>query len=74
MMTFGLSTLLLLSVIHPDFKDGRSLITQQGGGAGASVQLENASTPVLIPEQEVFIVAQAKSMVQLLTFIHSLVL
>lgn len=70
----GLGTLLLLSVVHPDFKDGRSLVAQQGGGAGAGVQFENAATPVLIPEQEVFIVAQAEGVVQLLTFIYSLVL
>jgi len=65
-------TLLLLSVVHADFKDGRSLVAQQSGGASGGVQLVNAATTILVPEQEVFIVAQTKGVVQFLTFIHRL--
>lgn len=67
------STLLLLSVVHADLKDGWSLVAQQSDSASGGVQLVNAATTVLIPEQEVFIVAQAKGVVQLLTFVHRLV-
>ena len=51
------STLLLLSVVHADLKDGWSLVAQQSDSASGGVQLVNAATTVLIPEQEVFIVA-----------------
>lgn len=67
-------TLLLLSIIHPDFKDGRALVAQQGDRAGGGVQLVNAAAAVLVPEQEVFIVAQAEGVVQLLIFVHRLVM
>lgn len=66
------NTLLLLSVIHSDFKYGRPLTAQQCGSAGGGVQLVNAATAVLVPEQEVLIVAQTKGVVQLLAFVHSL--
>lgn len=69
-----LSTLLLLSVVHSDLKDGRSLISQQGGNPSDGVQLVNAATTVLVPEQEVFVVAQTEGVVQLLTFVHRLVM
>lgn len=65
-------TLLLLSIIHADFKDGWSLIAQQSGSSSSGVQLVNAATTVLVPEQEVFIVAQTKGVVQFLSFIHRL--
>lgn len=68
------STLLLLSVVHADFKDGRSLVAQQSDCASGGVQLVNAATTILVPEQEVFIVAQTKGVVQFLTFIHCLVM
>lgn len=68
------STLLLLSVIHADFKDWRPLIAQQSGSASGGVQLVNAATTILVPEQEVFIVAQTKGVVQFLTFVHRLVM
>lgn len=67
-------TLLLLSVVHSDFKDGRSLIAQQSGSASGGVQLVDTATTVLVPEQEVFIVAQTKGVVQFLTFVHRLVM
>lgn len=68
-----LLTLLLLSVVHSYFKDGWSLVAQQSGDAGGGVQLVNAATAVLVPEQEVFIMAQAKGVVQFLTLVHRLV-
>lgn len=68
------STLLLLSIVHADFKDGWSLVAQQSDDASGGVQLVNAATTILIPEQEVFIVAQSKGMVQLLAFVHCLVM
>lgn len=68
------STLLLLSIVHADFKDGRPFIAQQSGSASGGVQLENAATTVLVPEQEVFIVAQTKGVVQFLSFIYRLVM
>lgn len=69
-----LNTLLLLSVVHSDFKNGRSLIAQQSGSASGGVQLVDAATTILIPKQEVFIVAQTKGVVQLLAFVYSLVM
>lgn len=74
MMCFPGSTLLLLSVVHADFKNGRPLVAQQSGNAGGGVQLVNAATAILVPEQEVFIVAQTKGVVQFLTFVHRLVM
>ena len=68
------ATLLLLGVKHADFKDGWPLVSQQSGRASGGVQLENAATSILVPEQEVFIVAKTKGVVQLLTFIHRLVM
>lgn len=67
-----LGTLLLLSVIHADFKDGRPLASQQRDGARGGVQLVNAATAILIPEQEVFIMAEAEGVIQLLALVHSL--
>lgn len=68
------STLLLLRVVHADFKDGRPLVPQQSDRASGGVQLVNAATPILVPEQKLLIVAQAERMVQLLTFVHRLVM
>lgn len=68
------STLLLLSVVHADFKDGRPFIAQQSGNTSGGVQLENAATTVFVPEQEVFIVAQTKGVIQFISFIHRLVM
>lgn len=65
-------TLLLLSVIHADFKDGRPLASQQRDGARGGVQLVNAATAILIPEQEMFIMAEAEGVIQLLALVHSL--
>lgn len=65
--------MLLLCVVHADLEDGRPLVAQQGDGAAGGVQLVDAAAPVLIPEQEVLVVAQAKGMVELLAFVHSLV-
>lgn len=66
------STLLLLSIVHPNFKYGRALISKQGGRAGGGVQFVNAAASVFVPEQEVFIVAEAEGVVQLVTFVHRL--
>lgn len=66
------STLLLLSIVHPDLKDGRALVTKQCGGASGCVQFVNAAASVLVPEQEVAIMAQTEGVVQFLTFIHRL--
>lgn len=67
-----LGTLLLLSVIHADFKDGWPLASQQRDGASGGVQLVNAATAILVPEQEVFIMAQAEGVIQLLALVHNL--
>lgn len=66
------STLLLLGVIGSDLVDGRPLTSQQRHLLGRHVQLVNASNAVLIPEQEVLIVAKTKGVVQLLPLIHRL--
>lgn len=68
------STLLLLRVVHADLKDGRPLVPQQTDRAGGGVQLVNAATPILVPEQKVLVVAQTEGMVQLLAFVHRLVM
>lgn len=68
----ALGTLLLLSIVHADFKDGRPLPSQQRDGASGGVQLVNPATAILIPEQEVFIMAQAEGVIQLLALVHSL--
>ena len=67
-----LGTLLLLSVVHADFKDGGPLASQQRDGASGGIQLVNAAAAILVPEQEVFIMAQAESMIQLLALVHGL--
>lgn len=67
-----LGTLLLLSVIHADFKDGWPLASQQRDGASGGVQLVNAATAILVPEQEVFIMAQTEGVIQLLALVHRL--
>lgn len=67
-----LGTLLLLGVVGADLVDGRSLAPQQRDLLRRHVQLVNASDAVLIPEQEVLIVAKAEGVVQLLPFIHRL--
>lgn len=67
-----LGTLLLLSVIHADFKDGWPLASQQRDGSSAGVQLVNAATAILVPEQEVFVMAQAEGVIQLLALVHGL--
>lgn len=64
--------MLLLCVVHADLEDGRPLVAQQGDGAAGRVQLVDAAAPVLVPEQEVLVVAQAKGMVELLAFVHRL--
>lgn len=65
--------MLLLRIVHADLEDGRPLVSQQGDGAAGGVQLVDAAAPVLVPEQEVLEVAQAKGVVELLAFVHSLV-
>lgn len=65
-------TLLLLGVVHADFEDGRPLVAQQSDSAGGRVQLVNAAAAILIPKQEVFVVAQPEGVVQLLTLVHRL--
>lgn len=65
--------MLLLCVVHADLEDGRPLVAQQGDGSAGGVQLVDAAAPVLIPEQELLVVAQAKGVVELLAFVHSLV-
>lgn len=69
-----MTTLLLLSVVHSDFKDRRALVAQQRGCTSGGVQLEDAAAAVLVPEQEVFVVAETEGVVQLLTFVHRLVM
>lgn len=64
--------MLLLRVVHADLEDGRPLVAQQRDGAAGGVQLVDAAAPVLVPEQEVLEVAQAKGVVELLAFVHSL--
>lgn len=66
-------TLLLLSVVHADLEDGRPLVAQQGGRAGGGVQLVDAAAAVFVPEQEMFVVAQAKRVAQLVALVHGLV-
>lgn len=65
-------TLLLLGVVHADFEDGRPLVAHQSDSAGGRVQLVNAAASILIPKQEVFVVAQPEGVVQLLTLVHRL--
>lgn len=65
--------MLLLSVVHADLEDGRPLAAQQSDSAAGCVHLIDAAAPVLVPEQEVLVVAQAKSVVELLAFVHRLV-
>lgn len=65
--------MLLLCVVHADLEDGRPLVAQQGDGAAGGVQLVDAAAPVLVPEEEMLIVAKAKGVVELLAFVHSLV-
>lgn len=67
-----LSTLLLLGVVGADLVDGRALAPQQRHLLRRHIQLVNASDAVLVPEQEVLIVAKAKGVVQLLPFVHRL--
>ena len=64
--------MLLLGVIHADLKDGRPLVAEQRDRVGGGVQLKDAATAVLIPEQEVLVVAQAEGVIQLLALVHSL--
>lgn len=65
-------TLLLLSVVGADLVDGRPFVAQQRDFLGDLVQFVNTAEPILVPEQEVLIVAQAEGVVQLLPFIHRL--
>lgn len=65
-------TLLLLSIIHADLKDWRALIAQECNGLSGLVQTIDAATSILCPEEEVTIVAQPKSMIQLTTIIDNL--
>lgn len=65
-------TLLLVSVIHPDLEDGRPLVAEQRDRLGGLVQLVDAAAAVLVPEEELFVVAQAEGVVQLLALIHHL--
>ena len=66
-------TLLLLGVIHADLEDGRPFVAEQGDGPGDLVQFVDAAAAVLVPEQEVFVVTQAKGVVQLLTLVYRLI-
>lgn len=64
--------MLLLGVVGADLVDGRPFTPQQRHLLSRHVQLVNASEAVLIPEQEVLIVAKAEGVVQLLPLIHRL--
>lgn len=68
----ALSTLLLLSVVHPDLEDGRALVAQQADGLGALVQAVDAAAAVLGPEEEAAVVAQPEGVVQLRALIDDL--
>lgn len=65
-------TLLLVSIIHADLKEGWSFITEQRDSAGGGVQFEDAAATVLVPKQEVLVVTQAEGVVQLISLIHHL--
>lgn len=56
-------TLLLLCIVGANLVDWWSFIAEQRGLFGDLVQLVDSSTAVLIPEQEVLIMAQAKGMI-----------
>lgn len=64
--------MLLVGVIHPDLEDGRALIPKQCDRLGDLVQLVDAATTVLIPEEELLVVTQAKGVIQLVTLIDHL--
>lgn len=64
--------MLLVGVIHPDLEDGRALIPKQRDRLGDLVQFVDAATTVLIPEEELLVVTQAKGVIQLVTLIDHL--
>lgn len=64
--------MLLVSVVHSDLKDGRPLVAKEGDCFSGLVELVDAAAAVLVPEQELFVVAQAEGVVKLLTFVHHL--
>lgn len=61
-----------MSVIHPNLKDGWPLIPQLRDCLGDLVQFVDATSAILIPKEELFIVTQTKGVIQLLTLVHHL--
>lgn len=49
--------MLLVSVVHPDLEDRRPLVAKERDRLGDLVQLVDAAAAVLVPEQELFVVA-----------------
>lgn len=64
--------MLLLGIVGADLVDGWPLAPQQRHLLRRHVQLVNASDTVLVPEQEVLIVAKTEGVVQLLPLVHRL--
>lgn len=50
-------TLLLVGIVHSDLEDWRPLVTKERDCFGDLVQLVYAAPAVLVPEQELFVVA-----------------
>lgn len=68
----SISTLLLLGIVHADFEDWRTLVAQKRNQFGVLVEFVDAAATILVPEQEVLIMADTEGMTQLLPFIYSL--
>lgn len=64
--------MLLVCIIHPDLKDRWPLVAQQRDRLCGLVQFIDASSTVLIPKEELFVVTDAEGVVQLLALVHHL--
>lgn len=53
----GEYTLLLVCIIHSDLKDWRPLVAEERDRLGDLVQFVDAAAPVLIPEEELLVMA-----------------
>lgn len=61
-----------MGVVHPDLEDGWALVAEQRDRLGDLVQFVDAAAPVLIPKEELLVVAQAEGVVQLVTLVDHL--
>lgn len=61
-----------MGVVHPDFEDGWPLVAEQRDRLGGLVQLVDAAAAVLVPEEELLVVAQAEGVIQLVTLVDNL--